>query len=251
MKTCIKCLEVKKDTDFGPKKNRSGSISIRNVCKMCQAKRLRDRRLGESTEEKQARLLKQKEWNVLNRDKTNTLKAKYRTIKKIVKLSSIPHDSHVIAYTRYIEKISTVMYDGHVREWASNRAIKARWMQRNDMSYVVFNRLKRGVQRCFNNKHVSTDGWFVLLGYTTEDLKRHIEKQFTYGMDWDNRHEWHIDHIKPLCSYDIKSINDIEFKECFGLDNLRPVWAHHNRVKYNCYDKYMNVKKFGSSLGFF
>jgi len=58
MKTCIKCLEVKKDTDFGPKKNRSGSISMSNVCKMCQAKRLRDRRLGESTEEKHLRCLK-------------------------------------------------------------------------------------------------------------------------------------------------------------------------------------------------
>jgi hypothetical protein len=135
------------------------------------------------------------------------------------------------------------MFDNHVREWKANRAIQARWQQKNDMSYVVFNRLKRGVQRCFVRAgKVCTKGWFESLGYTTHQLKNHIEKQFTYGMDWDNRHEWHIDHIKPLCMYDIKSIHDAEFKECFSLDNLRPLWAHHNRSKYHCHDKSLIAK---------
>lgn len=108
-------------------------------------------------------------------------------------------------------------------------------------------RIKRGVQRCFAKKQdVITKGWFGVLGYTPQELKRRIEDQFIDGMDWSNRDEWHIDHIKPLCSYDIKSIHDIEFKECFGLDNLRPLWASHNTIKYHMYDKYLNVKKKGT-----
>lgn len=232
----------KEDKEFALKKNKSGSYSVRSTCKPCLNESSKERFKIEAGSARDSRLLKQKEWKASNRDKVNVLNAKYRTKVKIIRLSSIQHEAHVISYLRYIKKISTTMYDRHVIEWASNGTIKARWMQSNDMCYVVFNRLKRGVQRCFNNKDVSTGGWFFLLGYTTQDLKRHIEKQFTYGMDWDNRREWHIDHIKPLCMYDMKSIHDAEFKECFALDNLRPLWAHQNRSKYHCYDKLLIPK---------
>jgi hypothetical protein len=35
------------------------------------------------------------------------------------------------------------------------------------------------------------------VGYSREQLRMHIEAQFSEGMSWANYGEWHIDHIVP------------------------------------------------------
>ena len=69
------------------------------------------------------------------------------------------------------------------------------------------------------------------LGYTMEDLARHLERQFLPGMSWENRREWHIDHIVPLSSFSYSSPADPEFKAAWALTNLRPLWARANASK--------------------
>jgi len=39
-----------------------------------------------------------------------------------------------------------------------------------------------------------------ILGCDFETAHKHLEKQFTKGMNWNNYGEWHIDHIIPLAS---------------------------------------------------
>lgn len=77
--------------------------------------------------------------------------------------------------------------------------------------------------------------WESIVGYTIFDLKSHLEKQFSQGMTWDNygKFGWHIDHIMPVSSFNFKTIHDIEFKECWALSNLRPLWAIDNLKKNN------------------
>ena len=78
--------------------------------------------------------------------------------------------------------------------------------------------------------------YFDILGYTEEELKNHLEKQFTNDMSWkDFRNgKIHIDHIKPQSLFNLKDINDI--KECWSLDNLQPLWAKDNIRKSNKYN---------------
>lgn len=68
-------------------------------------------------------------------------------------------------------------------------------------------------------------------GYTVQELMRHLEKQFTAGMEWANygKHGWHIDHIIPASSFDLT--NPAEFGACWGLGNLRPLWGKENSAK--------------------
>jgi hypothetical protein len=73
--------------------------------------------------------------------------------------------------------------------------------------------------------------WLSLVGYTIAELKRHIERQFIKGMTWANMGEWHIDHIIPVASFSYQSVDDPEFRICWGLTNLRPMWAEENRAK--------------------
>lgn len=74
-----------------------------------------------------------------------------------------------------------------------------------------------------------------LLGYTIADLKKHIENQFTYRMTWEkfNKGEIHIDHILPISSFKFTKIGDSEWRACWDLPNLRPMWAKDNIAKSN------------------
>lgn len=72
---------------------------------------------------------------------------------------------------------------------------------------------------------------FDILGYSVDDLKNRLESLFVDGMNWDNMGKWHIDHILPDCMFGYKSVNDIDFKKCWSLDNLQPLWAEDNLSK--------------------
>jgi hypothetical protein len=74
-----------------------------------------------------------------------------------------------------------------------------------------------------------------LLGYSIAELKKHLEGQFTYRMSWEkfNKGLIHIDHILPISSFDFRIIGDSEWKACWALTNLRPLWAKDNIAKSN------------------
>jgi hypothetical protein len=77
----------------------------------------------------------------------------------------------------------------------------------------------------------SRASWQALAGYTVEQLKTHLERQFTKGMNWSNMGEWHIDHILPLSSFTFSAPDDPEFKAAWAITNLRPLWAVKNITK--------------------
>ncbi len=77
--------------------------------------------------------------------------------------------------------------------------------------------------------------WECLIGYTVEQLKKHLEKQFLPGMTWKNygRAGWHIDHIIPVSVFNFNTPEDIDFRRCWALKNLQPLWAFDNISKNN------------------
>lgn len=72
-----------------------------------------------------------------------------------------------------------------------------------------------------------------LLGYSIHDLKAHIERQFLTGMSWDRflKGEIHLDHIIPISFIRPENIDSPEFRACWALSNLRPMWARDNLSK--------------------
>ena len=97
---------------------------------------------------------------------------------------------------------------------------------RNRVHSNVARMVRRGLM-----EHKKGRPTFKLLGYTQEDLKRHLENLFTEGMSWDNYGEWHIDHIIPRAKLPFETETDENFKKCWSLDNLQPLWARDNRMK--------------------
>lgn len=73
--------------------------------------------------------------------------------------------------------------------------------------------------------------WESLVGYTVEDLMRHLERQFSKGMTRANYGKWHLDHVQPLASFQITGVDCPEFRAAWALTNLRPLWAAENLSK--------------------
>jgi len=77
--------------------------------------------------------------------------------------------------------------------------------------------------------------WEQLVGYTLQDLIKHLENLFEPWMSWDNYGKWHVDHIKPKSLFHYESTDDEEFKKCWALENLQPLEAIENLRKSNHY----------------
>jgi hypothetical protein len=68
-----------------------------------------------------------------------------------------------------------------------------------------------------------------LIGCSFEFLKKHIESQFKEGMSWEDRSSFHIDHIKPLASFDLTDPEQL--KTACHYTNLQPLSPTENMSK--------------------
>jgi hypothetical protein len=99
----------------------------------------------------------------------------------------------------------------------------------DNISCLIRQTIKKGSKK---GRH-----WETLVGYTVDQLKVHIEKLFLEGMTWQNNGAWHIDHKRPISSFNFTSPEDIDFKKCWELSNLQPLWAEDNLKKHKRFFK--------------
>jgi len=69
------------------------------------------------------------------------------------------------------------------------------WRKRNPLSCMARLTLQR-IEKCIDREILSKSS--IKCGYSQEEFKGHIEGLWLEGMTWQNRSEWHIDHIKPM-----------------------------------------------------
>lgn len=77
------------------------------------------------------------------------------------------------------------------------------------------------------------DSTSELLGISYQGLKEWLEAQFSEGMTWENRSDWHIDHRVPCDAFDM-TVEENQ-RICFWYKNLQPLWAKDNIQKSNTY----------------
>ena len=108
----------------------------------------------------------------------------------------------------------------------------------NNIQYKIISRLR--IRLCKAIEIHQKGGSAVKdLGCSVNKLKIHLQLKFYRRhkngeiMSWDNYglHGWHIDHIKPLSSFDLS--NPEELKKACHYSNLQPLWAEDNLKKSN------------------
>lgn len=101
------------------------------------------------------------------------------------------------------------------------------------LKYFISSKLGKLVRSVREGK--SINGTLYYLDYTMGELIIHLESQFTNGMSWDTYgvKGWHIDHIRPISSFNITSLDCEDFKLCWALNNLQPLWWQDNIIKSN------------------
>ncbi len=126
----------------------------------------------------------------------------------------------VKGYQKYCSK---KCYD---KEYKSKKSITLK----DKLKHNLRNRLCVAIKKGYKSGSAVKD-----LGCSIEELKKHLESKFQPGMTWDNwsRVGWHIDHIKPLASFNLS--NPEEFKKACHYTNLQPLWAKDNLSKGSRY----------------
>ena len=102
--------------------------------------------------------------------------------------------------------------------------------KKTDIQYKLKSSLRTRLHQAINGNFKSGSA-VKDLGCSIEELKLHLESKFQPGMSWDNwdRYGWHIDHIKPLASFDLTDRNQL--LEACHYTNLQPLWAKDNIIK--------------------
>lgn len=123
------------------------------------------------------------------------------------------------------------------QKWVNNnkekrQAISKRSRQKryNTIKGCLSHRISTLMNRSLGNNKKGYH-WELLVSYSVDDLRTHLENKFIKGMSWDNKNLWHIDHIIPISAFNYEKPEDMDFKKCWALSNLQPLWKRDNLIK--------------------
>jgi len=106
--------------------------------------------------------------------------------------------------------------------------------QRTDPKYRI-NKCMSGSMGLSLNGQKNGNHWEALVDYTLDDLMSHLEQLFEPGMTFENHGQgagkWNIDHKIPIAAFNFEQSTDFDFKLCWALSNLQPMWAIDNLKK--------------------
>ena len=198
-KVCTKCNIEKELKDFN--KMSKVKCGVRSYCRECQS-------------------IESKKYRINNKEKIKEYNTKW-------------NEENQEYYKKYFEEYYKLNYEKEKErklKWSrDNKEYSNNYQKQRKKEDILF-RLKTNIRNSVNrylkykSKHT-----FEIVGCTPQFLKEHLESQFIDGMTWENRSEWHIDHIIPLSS---AKTEDELYMLCH-YKNLQPLWAEDNLKKSN------------------
>ena len=126
------------------------------------------------------------------------------------------------------------------KQWRQNNkgwhTTYMRERRRNDSVFRITRNMGAGMWACLKGVRKNSRT-FSYIDKSPEELMNYLEKQFTEGMSRENYGEWHVDHIRPLASFEFDKYKEgsAEFEALLGeawhYTNLQPLWAADNISK--------------------
>lgn len=194
MKICSKCGEEKDYSEFSKSKSFKDGYSI--WCKKCSSEY-------------------HKAYRTFNKKELSLKKKEYSSRPEVKEKSKIWWKDNPDKKREYRNNYSKEKEREHRKRWY--KSFKDR------KPYVLAWRslLNNTLKRLGKNKESET---IKLLGYSSIELKKHIESLFIEDMSWENYGKWHINHIKMVSEFN----KETPVSVVNSLDNLRPLWVSDN-----------------------
>jgi hypothetical protein len=198
-KVCTKC-NIEKELKYFNKMSKV-KCGVRSYCRECQS-------------------IESKKYRIDNKEKIKEYNTKW-------------NKENQEYYKKYFEEYNKLNYEKEKErklKWSrDNKEYSNNYQKQRKKEDILF-RLKTNIRTSVNrylkykSKHT-----FEIVGCSPQFLKEHLESQFIDGLTWENRSEWHIDHIIPLSS---AKTEDEVYMLCH-YKNLQPLWAEDNLKKSN------------------
>ena len=217
-KVCSKCNKEKEICEFY--KRKESKDGYRSDCKCCFNERVLEYR--KNNKEK----IKQRSKDYFQKNKQSHLE------KKQIWRKNNP-EKYKKQVKDYWDKVKDVQTEKK-KIWINNNRKKYNdyWNNRKkeETEFKLLTSMRSRLSGYLKKLNISKKNkTFEIVGCTPEFLKEYLEKQFIDGMTWENRGDWHIDHIIPLSS---AKTEDELYKLCHHT-NLQPLWAEDNLKKSN------------------
>lgn len=204
-KKCSKCSELKELNKECFPLRKDSKDGFGYVCRLCVNKIKLKHYYNNSEEIKK----KHRAYTKLNSEKANISSKK--------------------SYHKNKNKISTRRKADRVANPDKYKEAEKNCSLERKISRRIRNRLKDAIKN--NYKSGSA---LKYLGCTIEEFKTYLEVKFIDGMCWENwgfgEDKWHLDHIRPLASFDLKSESDLKIAGHYT--NLQPLWQKDNLSKW-------------------
>ena len=102
-----------------------------------------------------------------------------------------------------------------------------------DEKLKISERISARIRASLKNKR--SNHWEDLVGYTKYELIEHLKLTMPEGYAWNDylNGGLHIDHIIPISAFNFDEPNNMDFKRCWSLKNLRLLPAKENLRKRN------------------
>lgn len=238
MKPCNKCAIEKPLVEFH--KNKSSLDGFTHMCKECAIAKSRawyaaNKEKAAATmkayreENKEACIARAQTWVEENREKSRQIKSAWKKRNPEVVRRHAREAARRDPEKQAARKLAYRAENRHVeRAYLRKRRAENPLQKLHDSMGNRF----RDVLR--SNK--GGKAWKLFAGYDCVTLKAHLEAKFLPHMSWDNYGDWHIDHVRPIASFDFTVDFEDTVRACWAISNLQPLWAIDNIKKGKKWD---------------
>ncbi len=206
MKKCSKCLINKDSSLFYKDKSKKDQLS--SYCKECRIKSSNQNRLD----------------NI--EYKTEYLKQYYIYNKETIREK---HKQYYLENQDYFNEINKNWYHSNKEHSRIYKRKYKKIRRLTDNLFRISENLRGRLRLAFKAKSWKKNTEFSkYIGCSKEELILHIEKQFQFGMSWNNyATHWQIDHIKNLAS----AVTEQELYKLSHYTNLQPLFIEEHKEK--------------------
>lgn len=254
-KKCSACKEEKEIESFN--KDKAIPDGYDRSCKICRRRMRREtyfrKKHGIKIQRKKEKLptpekktcydcKEEKPSSMFHNSKTNLdglcgncKQCAYKKYRSYIKSDKYKEKNKEYSRTSYLKNREENI--AYTKEWRKKNPEKVKANEKKFRSKPI-ERAKKNLRGRLKKLMSGEYKYDVSVGCSKDELIAYLESKFQKGMTWENYgsglDKWHIDHIKPLASFDLTQ-REQRYKASH-FSNLQPLWGIHNEAKGDNYD---------------